>query len=217
MAEKYGTIPKKFTKEWFEYFWDYYKIHTIVVLLILIAIIATIYQVKTAVKYDMTITYVGEVYLDDETIDKMNSRLTEVIPDIDNNGEKNINFNQIVFTENEENPQYTQAVITKLQLEFVDDESMLFIFSDEKSRYLFDTESLTGAFQTVNQWNDSDFDKDSLYFNKGDSYGVTISSDLIGYDNYKLYAAIRTPRTNDNEELNQRVDAAKMAANALIK
>ena len=29
MAEKYGTVPKKFTSAWWEYFWDYYKWHTI--------------------------------------------------------------------------------------------------------------------------------------------------------------------------------------------
>ena len=25
--EKYGVIPKKFTAAWFEYIWEYYKIH----------------------------------------------------------------------------------------------------------------------------------------------------------------------------------------------
>lgn len=217
MAEKYGTIPKRFTKEWFEYFWEYYKIHTIVVLAILFAVGVTVYQVKTTPKYDMTITYVGEAYLDENTVTKITDMLAEVIPDTDNNGEKNININQIVFTENDDNPQYTQAVITKLQLEFVDDESMLFIFSDEKSQYLFDTEALAGAFQPVSQWNTSEFDKESLYFSKGDPYGVMIDKDFIDYGNYKLYAAVRTPRTNDDDELNQKVETAKTAANILIK
>ena len=25
MAEKYGDMPKRFTKKWWEYFWDYYN------------------------------------------------------------------------------------------------------------------------------------------------------------------------------------------------
>ena len=27
--EKYGVKPQRFTKAWFEYVWDYYKIHII--------------------------------------------------------------------------------------------------------------------------------------------------------------------------------------------
>ena len=38
MAEKYGEVPPKFTKKWWEYFWDYYKWHVIItVVAVLIA------------------------------------------------------------------------------------------------------------------------------------------------------------------------------------
>ena len=45
MAEKYGTIPKRFTPEWWEYFWMYYKVHTIAITLVILAVAITVYQV----------------------------------------------------------------------------------------------------------------------------------------------------------------------------
>lgn len=66
MAEKYGTIPKRFTKDWWSYFWDYYKVHTLVTVGIIAAIIITIIQVRSTPKYDLYVTYVGDMYLTDE-------------------------------------------------------------------------------------------------------------------------------------------------------
>ena len=138
MAEKYGTIPKRFTKAWWEYFWEYYKIHTIVIAFIIIAVAITVYQVKTTPKYDLNLSYAGEMYLSDEMVSAIQDKLSEVIDDLDRNGEKKTGINQCVFTENDEDLQFTQAMITKLQLEFVTDESMLCDFSEDKAKYLFE-------------------------------------------------------------------------------
>ena len=219
MAEKYGTIPKRFTKEWWEYFWDYYKIHTIAAAFIICAVGITIYQTMTAPKYDLNLTYVGDIYLTDEDISTIQEELAEVIPDTDGNNEKNAGITQLVFSENNEDPQYTQAIVTKLQLEFVSDDSMLFIFSEDKARYLFENESLSGAFQPVSQWlaEGNEVGEEMLYTNKGEAYGVAIPGSAISTGGYqKLYAAVRTPRTNDDEEINERVESSIAAANALI-
>lgn len=220
MAEKYGTIPKRFTKAWWEYFWDYYKIHTIVIALIIIAVAFTVYQVKTTPKYDLNLSYAGEMYLSDEMVSAIQNKLSEVIDDLDGNGEKKVGINQFVFTQNDEDVQFTQAMITKLQLEFVTDESMLFVYSEDKAKFLFENESLTGAFLPVSQWLDEDIDVENkiLYSYGGEDYGVALFDSASNpYSYQKLYVAVRTPRTNDDEELNKLMECTITAANTMLK
>lgn len=220
MAEKYGTIPKRFTKAWWEYFWDYYKIHTIVIALIIMAVAFTVYQVKTTPKYDLNLSYAGEMYLSDEMVSAIQDKLSEVIDDLDGNGEKKVGINQFVFTENDEDVQFTQAMITKLQLEFVTDESMLFVYSEDKAKFLFENESLAGAFLPVSQWLDEDIDVENkiLYSYGGEDYGVALFDSASNpYPYQKLYVAVRTPRTNDDEELNKLMECTITAANTMLK
>ena len=55
MAEKYGTVPKKFTKEWWSWYWMYYKWHTIGVIFALFLVFLTFMESLTAEKYDLTL------------------------------------------------------------------------------------------------------------------------------------------------------------------
>ena len=50
MAEKYGVVPKRFTREWWDYFWMYYKWHTIAIAFVIIAVTVTIVQKINAPK-----------------------------------------------------------------------------------------------------------------------------------------------------------------------
>ena len=56
--EKYGTVPKRFTKAWWEYFWEYYKLHVIVSVVVISMIGISAHQLLTNPKYDVTVTYV---------------------------------------------------------------------------------------------------------------------------------------------------------------
>ena len=210
MAEKYGTIPKRFTKEWWAYFWDYYKVHTLIVIGIIAAIIITVVQVRSTPKYDLYVTYVGDMYLTEEKEAELLGKLSEQIDDIDGDGKKSVGFNQYIFSEDdmESNPQYYQAIVTKLQLTFLDDESMLFIFNDKNSEYLFQTQSLEGAFSSVADWTDvSVFDKDKLFVANGVVYGAEMSEEVFDSGiNEKLYAAVRTPRQDSDEKGKLRTD-----------
>ena len=47
MAEKYGEVPPKFTKKWWEYFWDYYKWHVIITVVAVLIASVTIVQCAT--------------------------------------------------------------------------------------------------------------------------------------------------------------------------
>ena len=55
MAEKYGVKPKIFTKEWWPYFWKYYKWHTIAILFVGGLAITWIVQCSRNVEPDLGI------------------------------------------------------------------------------------------------------------------------------------------------------------------
>ena len=60
--ERYGTIPKRFTKEWWDYFWYYYKWRVIFILVAVIFLAITCTQCAMRIDYDMKISYVGSNY-----------------------------------------------------------------------------------------------------------------------------------------------------------
>ena len=64
--EKYGEIPKRFTKKWWEYFWDYYKIHTIATIAIVVAVASTISQCVNKIDYDLSLVTTGLPLLSQE-------------------------------------------------------------------------------------------------------------------------------------------------------
>ena len=90
MAEKYGTVPPKFTKAWWGYFWDYYKWHVIITVAAVVIAAVTIVQCANRPKYDMNVIYAGHMNYSDEEIEKMQNLLSEYIEDIDGNGKKSI-------------------------------------------------------------------------------------------------------------------------------
>ena len=90
MAEKYGTIPKRFTKAWWEYFWCYYKWHTIATAFVLFVIGSTIHSCVTAEKFDLNIVHMGNMSFGDDNGTAVELALEEFIDDIDQKQGKNI-------------------------------------------------------------------------------------------------------------------------------
>ena len=78
MAEKYGTIPPKFTREWWKYFWDYYKVHTIVTVILVAAVALTVYSKATAPKYDLTLCYAGASVLNEQTEEAIRKEASKI-------------------------------------------------------------------------------------------------------------------------------------------
>ena len=92
MAEKYGTIPKKITKEWWEYFWTYYKWHIIIPFAIILMIVSTIYSQINAEKFDVILTYAGKMNYSQEMTEKLEKELSPLCSDVDGNGKKSLLF-----------------------------------------------------------------------------------------------------------------------------
>lgn len=220
MAEKYGTIPKRFTPEWWEYFWMYYKVHTITVILVLLAIVFTVYQVCTQQKYDLNIAYVSSLMFDEVTESQLKDEICGQIDDVDENGEKSVYFEHLIFSEDSVETEYTSAVITKLNLQYITDDILLYIFSNEKGKFLFGDDSLDGLFQPVSEWlNDGvELSGDMLYKVGEEAYGVKISNTVL--DNMpenNLYVAVRNSRPNADEGVLKRLEQSEKIANYLIK
>ena len=76
--EKYGEIPKRFTKEWWSYFWDYYKWHVIGGAVVLAMIIITAVQLMSKVAYDEIVTYIGEASYSDSAVEDIAERMSEL-------------------------------------------------------------------------------------------------------------------------------------------
>ena len=95
IMEKYGTVPPKFTKEWWSYFWMYYKWHTIGITFAALAIIVTLVQCATSIKYDTSITFAQPVAYETGQLDTISNDLSEIADDITGDNEKHIFTNSL--------------------------------------------------------------------------------------------------------------------------
>lgn len=171
MAEKYGSVPKKFTRAWWEYFWMYYKWHTIVIIVAILLTLLTIHQIRSVPKYDLTLTYGGKHYFSDESLQKFEATLSPLVDDIDENGEKSLRFSQITLSADEIDTEYASLMEAKLHLAIAEDETYIFILDRETaSRY-----AGLGAFSPVDKWLDANISEENLFTDGGTAYGVSLT------------------------------------------
>lgn len=221
MAEKYGEIPKRFTKKWWEYFWDYYKVHTIASVVIIIAVVVTIYQVLTAPQYEFNVSYAGEYDIPYENAEVLRLKMSEFVTDSNNDGKDGIKLNQISFVEGREDPQIESAKATRMYLEITDENSILFLVDESKAKYFFGDGELEDAFLEVYQWLLEDIGDDKLYIKDDKAYAVCLKGSKLleecGIDSENLYIAIRCYDDDLDEEMQEKIADAKNIANAIIR
>ena len=221
MAEKYGEIPKLFTKKWWEYFWDYYKIHTIVIAVIVLLAGTTVYQSVTDPEYDFNALYAGEYDLIDENAEILRQRMSEFVTDTDGDGKDGVALNRISFVNGTEDPQVEYVSAMRMQLEVTDENSILFIFDDTKAQYFIGTSEMDGAFLEVSQWLDGEVSEDRLYISEEKAYAVNLKGSKLleecGINSDNLYIAVRNYIEEPDEELKEKIADAKNIANAIVK
>ena len=138
MAEKYGEVPPKFTKKWWEYFWDYYKWHTITVICVIAAIVITVVQVKNREKYDLNILVGTYSHMTTESIESRTNELEEKTNDVADNGESNIMLLYNGFSDNVDQTEYNSAMEARFSLYLQEDRSFIFIVDEQGSQLLLD-------------------------------------------------------------------------------
>lgn len=221
VAEKYGEIPKLFTKKWWEYFWDYYKWHTIVVVFVLFVAITVIVQVSTSPKYDFNIFYTADFYMQEQGKETLRRELSKFVTDSDGDGKDGVAINEIVFVEGQEDAQVEYAKVTKISLEFTDKNTILYIFDDSKAPYFFDSESMDGIFLETDEWLDEPIEQERLYTKDSKNYAVSLKNSKLfneyGVDCDNLYVAVRRYYEELDDEMQEKIADAKKIANAIVK
>lgn len=221
MAEVYGVKPKKFTKEWWSYFWMYYKWHTIVIAVIAILVATTISQCVTSEKYDLTITYLGDKYFSDEEEEAFVNGLEPFIEDSDGNGENNIYFSELTIDERSGNEQMNMTMSMKHDLQITDEDTYIYIYNKEQLDKQLNRGYTSDTYLSVDQWLASSVSDEYLVCAEdGKAYAVSLDGSLfmkkIGIDSSDMYLMIKN--SNDSEDKNEKIqNGAINAANELVK
>jgi len=181
MAEKYGTIPKRFTLAWWEYFWCYYKWHTIVPAFILFIIGSIIHSCVTAEKFDLNIVHIGNTSFGDDNSAAVEIALEEFITDIDQNEEKNISFLSMAYSGEHTNAEYDMAVQTKFYFSFQDDNCYVYILDADMCAGMAQNGSLKDYFLPLSEWNTEV--ESNIPAEKGGEYALSLEGSKILEEN----------------------------------
>ena len=219
MAEVYGVKPKMFTREWWPYFWMYYKWHVIGILFVIFAVIFTAAQCASRPKIDLAITYAGHHTFTDEQAAMFSSDMGEVIEDIDKDGHRNVDFQRYVFSDRPGTEEYDNATQTKLNMEFYNERSYIFLPDEQLLAFLTNNKYYDDVYARVEDWAEVMPDEEHLVRVGGNAYAVSLKdSEYLKSAGMNSDMYIMVKRDTKDEELEKAAykQSVKMA-NKLIK
>ncbi len=220
MAEKINK-PKKYTKEWFHYLWDYYKIHFFVICALIILMIVTVVDVLNTVHYDMNINYIATDVFPVQFEQNMIDYSVETIVDIHDDGEKNTSFSQLNYTNDVmQDGNQISALENKRMALLVSDDQMLYIFDEYMLRDSLSMPMAEGIFIPANEWL-SDENRGAKLYEYGDGiYAASLKNSKflkeIGVDSSNMYIAIRINLSPEDAELEKHFQNCVTFANKLL-
>lgn len=195
--EKYGTIPPRFTRAWWDYIWYYYKWYFVAGAVALILIITTCVQCARNIDYDMTLTYIGEAYFPEDVTAAFEQGVSEHIDDVTGNGQKDVYFQVLTQQSPDQatDAQYAYAMQVKATMEYQAGESVLFLYSKQQMDNLNASESAEGLFRKVSDWNPETSNQSSFVSLAGNRFfeGLGISTE-------DLYLAVRSRRSSEEKD-----------------
>lgn len=217
--EKYGTIPKRFTKDWWEYFWTYYKIHTIVFFVVIALIIYTVHAVTSVKDYDLTVYLVSNNEPPaTESMKRLEGKLHELSSDVDENNQVLATTKVDVFAKDPQNmhTEYANNMTqtTKFIAEATCADNQIYIVDRNSADILISY----GCMLPVKDWA-TDIDSLDIY----KDYFLSLYQNPVftswGFDDKNLYMGILVPPEDvKNYELKMKMfENAKKVANQLIK
>lgn len=174
MAERYGVIPKKFTREWFDYVWTYYKWHIIIPIGVVIFAAVTLYQCTHRVQYDCNIYYAGEKVFTEKQVQGIESAMAEHIDDINDDGERLFDFQQINFNNEKGTEEMDYNLQMKLDLQLQTRSSHLYLFDKTEVDLMLARESVDLVYEPVDGWAMAMPSEDKLYTVDGTAYAVYV-------------------------------------------
>ena len=126
--EVYGEKPQKYTKEWWDYIWYYYKWHILTTIFAIFMIGITFQQCATRPNYDLQIAMVTEEEFVMLQTDGIKQLAESVISDATENGVNEVCILPIHMSE-ESDPATVQASYARFTAELAMPESYVFLLS----------------------------------------------------------------------------------------
>lgn len=218
MAEFYGTIPKKFTKKWWEYLWTYYKWYAIGA--VLLTVILTVFLVGyfNSTKYDVTLTYAGPNYFTSQASYDVMDKYSPLCPDVNKDGESHLSFVDMALNMKDPDVEYKNAVITSLQFSLLEDENYVYILHKDIVPRFISRNADACLYAPVADWLSVDLGDAQMYNAHEINYGVRLSGSNIlkdqGIDLSNHYLIIRKAPKSKKELM--RYKASIEFANKLL-
>ena len=211
--ERYGVKPERFSKAWFLYIWDYYKIHIIVGIVILAAIIYTVIAINSKKEYDLTICFSGQQQISEESKSKIIDELKKHAKDIDGDGEVNIAIYDYPFIADYDDIEYKRALEEKFHLDLQAGETFLYIVSKDVLDSIKYRSEVDGLFENPSRWIDGA--EPEWDFGHIENSRILKESGILGDD---LYIGLRNYRYSESEEKDgAKRDNAKVAGKAIFE
>lgn len=137
-----------------KHFWYYDKVKLFVAIAVIAVVMYMIYQWATVEKYDLEVAYYGEREFTEEQIESFKQYLSENIEDINGDGEKNVQFIAVTYSQQQTPDEYGVAVNQKFMLELSAGTAFAYIVSPEFYEVL-NTESGENVAESVLELKDS--------------------------------------------------------------
>lgn len=204
--EVYGTKPKRFTKEWWGYFWDYYKWHTIGGAFAGFLIITSCVQCATQTKYDLQIDYISEYGLTQESEAALTELASQATQDITGNGKTEVFVMNLNMMQTQD-VQMTQAMQTKLMVEMGYSEGYAFIMTKQYA----DLMAEQGVLMPTSEWA-GEYKNDGYVVSlAGCSALSNIGIDAAGNDLYIGITALRDKEIEDELKVARHENSIRFA------
>lgn len=195
--EKYGTVPPKFTKAWWSYFWEYYKIHTISIAVAAVAVGTSLYQCATKTEYDLTLSYVGNQSIGEESQQIISQNLSSSLDEITGNDQIDILYMNYTIDPGDDvvgaDAEYNYAMQVKFTAELQIGVSDVYIMSAENAKK---DSVYSDCFIDVSELSDKHYSEDEVLKDEnGKIYAVSLKNSRIlndsGVDTSELYLVVR--------------------------
>ena len=180
---------KRFSKEWWNNYWFYYKWHTIAGVVALALIIGTIVEVVNRVNPDIDIMIASQYMFSDEQLEAIKAGVSDVISDINNDDLKTVQIMSL-NTSLEPKDEMQAAAREKLYLEFAAGDSFIF-FMDK------------GLFDIYN--------KEDLFIELKDGQSYIYAKQFFDFMTDDIVMCVRVQRVNEKtnyQNVQQFIDAA---------
>lgn len=199
MAEKYGTIPKRFTADWFDYVWTYYKWHIMGPIFVIIFVLVTVYQCTHRTQYDLNIVYAGGMSFSDAQVEMIESEAASYADDVNGDGEVLVNFQQINFQNVAGSEEMDYNLQMKLDLQLQTKSTYLYIWDKDETDLMLARDEIDLVYVPVEDWAECDV-SDRLYsVDGGTAYAVYIGENervkSLGINTDDLYLIIAQNNT----------------------